>query len=141
MSARLAKRRENVVALTHTEIMLVLATVILLLLLAKDMDLTQERKKVSALEEQISESADEAVERKEQANLAQEVKTILVNGGVAEENAKPARLAEAVSMLVTESRRDKAHNDVVNEALIQAGIFEDVEDDSDNKDDLVAEKN
>ena len=147
MSVRLAKRREGVVALTHTEIMLVLATVILLLLLAKNIDLTdakkdlkKEQEKISALEAQANESANDALERKEQADFAQEVKAILINGGVAEENAEPARLAAAVSVLVAESRRDEARDNAVNEALIQAGMLEDVGDDSDKKDDLAAQK-
>ena len=144
MSIRLAKRREGVVALTHTEIMLVLATIILLLLLAKNFDLTnakvelaEEREKVSVLEEQASESASEALERKEQADFAREVKAILVQGGVAEENTEPARLAEAVSVLVAEKRRGEARDAAVDEALTQAGMLEEVRDDSESG---VAEK-
>ena len=147
MSVRLAKRREGVVALTHTEIMLVLATVILLLLLAKNHDLSaaknelaKERAKVSALEEQASESANEAVARKEQVDFAREVRAMLVRGGVADENAESARLAEAVNLLVAENERGKARDSAVNQALIQAGILEEIRDESVDSGDLAAEQ-
>lgn len=144
MSVRLAKRREGIVSLTHTEIMLVLATVILLLLLVKSVELTktesqlaEERERVSALEEETSESAQDAAERKAQVDFAEEVKAILVSGGVAEESAESARLAEAVSVLVVERRRGQARDAAVKEALIQAEMLE---DNPETEGDLSAEK-
>ena len=84
----LAWGREAIVSLTQTEIMLVFAVVILLLLLAKNNDLADATKDVEAvkrlkvaLEERAEATPEEILEQKSQADLAREVKEVLVRGG------------------------------------------------------------
>ena len=142
MSVRLAKRREGIVSLTHTEIMLVLATVILLLLLAKDIDLSKSetnlatarkekseveselakaRDEIAALQEQEGESAGEAAARKAKVDSADEVRSVLVRGGFVDESAGPERLGPAVSILAANNQRADELDAAVDEALSRSG--------------------
>ena len=143
MNIRLARRREGVVSLTHTEIMLILATVILLLLLAKSVELDANKieldtvkselasaksnleeslQAVEALGDQTDQSAKEAKERKKQIDLAQEVKAILVREGIVEENSEPAQITAAISAMSSDNKRAQELEDAINETLFDAGI-------------------
>lgn len=129
MSARTDKRRESIVSLTHTEIMLVLAVVILLLLLAKGFDLTESQKELADSKERIAllertsgDSAEEEEERQEKVDLAEEVTEILVLGGtVTESSGKERQLgkqpAEDVRVLVEEKKRRDKMDEVIDDAL------------------------
>lgn len=85
-------------SLTQTEIMLVLTVVVLLLLLVKGEDLTatkdalrEAEERVSALTEQGAMSEEAIAEQREQAELAREVKEVLVR----RESAPPAETGTA----------------------------------------------
>ena len=94
----LAWGRETIVSLTQAEIMLVLAVVLLLLLLVKNEDLAaakddlrEAEERTSALAEQGAMSEEAIVEQREQAELAREVKEMLVR----RESAPPAETGTA----------------------------------------------
>lgn len=132
MSARTDKRRESIVSLTHTEIMLVLAVVILLLLLAKGFALTESQEKleeterrVALLEQASGDSAEEEEARQEKVDLAEEVTEILVLGGtVKDDGGKERQLgeqpAEDVRALVDEKKRRDKMDEVIDDALARA---------------------
>lgn len=136
MSAHLAKRREGVVALTHTEIMLVLATIILLLLLVKSNELkiksnelSKEQSKVVALEKRANQSAEEADERKKQVDFAQEVTSKLFDSGLVEKDSSPAQRLTDLSRLIE-----------VTEALVQAKVIDKSLDGLNDDNDKLKEK-
>ena len=83
MNSRQLKRGENIVGLTQTEIMLVLTIVVLVLLLAGDIDLKASQKRVILLEKLASESQENVEEILEQVNLNEEIKRELVSNGMA----------------------------------------------------------
>lgn len=130
----LAWGREATVSLTQTEIMLVLAVVVLLLLLVKDEDLAVAKDDLRETEERIvalmaqDEMSEEAIiEQREQAELAREVKEVLVrreSASYAARDRKPALLPEDVQELrriveETPQRNDEAA--LVNAVLERLG--------------------
>ena len=74
MNSRQLKRGENIVGLTQTEIMLVLTIVVLVLLLAGDIDLNASQKRIALLEKLASESRADVMEIQQQIDLAKEIK-------------------------------------------------------------------
>lgn len=132
MSARTDKKRENIVALTHTEIMLVLAVIILLLLLAKGIDLakTQEQLKKSeeariALLGRIDKAPDEIARMPEMADIGEQVAEILIPGGVVNDDDRNRRLGEipvaaSVSVWIEEKIRNDAANEIIDKTLAEA---------------------
>lgn len=74
MNSRQLKRGENIVGLTQTEIMLVLTIVVLVLLLAGDIDLNASQKRIALLEKLTSESRVDVTEIQQQIDLAEEIK-------------------------------------------------------------------
>ena len=134
MSMRPDKRRETIVALTHTEIMLVLAAVILLLLLARDYaltkageDLAETRERVAILEKTRAVPPSEAEKGEPDANPDDKVLDILVEGGIVDREGKDrqqlGKEAEtAVSALVDEKRRKEELDRVVDEVLTMTDV-------------------
>ena len=121
-------------SLTQTEIMLVLATVVLLLLLVTDEDLTAAKNNLSVAEERISRlaehsaaSAEAIVEQSVQADLAREVKEVLVRGGAAPpDETSAARLhpkdVAELRRVVKERRQHAVETALVISALERAGL-------------------
>lgn len=130
----LAWGREAIVSLTQTEIMLVLAAIVLVLLLVKDGDLTATKTDLAEAEERNSRltekrtaSGDAVVEQQEQVDLASEVKEVLVRSGAAppDENGS-ARLSPrdvtTVERMVEEQGQQEAETAAVDRALERAGL-------------------
>ena len=119
-------------ALTQTEIMLVLAAVILLLLLAKDLDLTAAQAELASTEQQLVAVAEqtaarplEIVEQRQQADFAREVKEALARDAAPQRDGvrlrlEPRDVAE-VRQLVASRARTQAETAAVDRALARAG--------------------
>ena len=129
----LAWGREAIVSLTQTEIMLVLAVVILLLLLAKNVDLAAAEADVeavrqlnAALEERTKATQEEILEQKTQADLAREVKDVLVRGGSGPppDSATPSLQPGDVATIEKAIRQQTAEQQAVDEALRRAGVVD-----------------
>ena len=130
----LAWGKETIVSLTQTEIMLVLAVVILLLLLAKNADLTAAEADVEAvrrlnvaLEERTEATQEEILEQKIQADLAREVKDVLIRdgSGLPRDSATPSLQPSDVAAIegaLLEQRQRAAEQQAVDEALQRAGV-------------------
>lgn len=130
----LASGRETIISLTQTEIMLVLAVVILLLLLAKNADLTAaeadveaQRRLNVALEERTEATQEEILEQKTQADLAREVKDVLIRdgSGLPRDSATPSLQPSDVAAIeeaLREKRQRAAEQQAVDEALQRAGV-------------------
>lgn len=128
----LAWGREAIVSLTQTEIMLVLAVVILLLLLAKNADLAAATEDVEAvkrlnvaLEERTTATQEEILEQKSQADLAREVKEVLVRGGSeSPSESETSRLqpddVAAIEEAIQHRRQQTAEQEAVDRALQHA---------------------
>ena len=128
-----SRGREAVVSLTQTEIILVLATVLLLLLLGKNShlataldNLANAEETVQRLDDQMTASPDEIAEQREQADLAREVKEVLSRDGRGELAADRPRLApqdvEEVRQALQERDRQRAEQAAVDEALARSNI-------------------
>ena len=121
-------------SLTQTEIMLVLAVVVLLLLLVKDgeltavkTDLVAARERISNLAQQSEVSEEAMAVQRDQVDLAREVKDVLVRGGAAppgETNA--ARLHEKdvseLRRVIEERRRQVEETALMDSVLERAGL-------------------
>jgi len=94
MSSRQLKRGENIVNLTQTEIMLVLTIVVLVLLLAGEIDLKAYQKKIFSLQEQMLESPANAEEMRKHIDRNKEIKGELVRSGMASSNQGNPMLTE-----------------------------------------------
>lgn len=128
----LAWGREAIVSLTQTEIMLVLAVVILLLLLARNADLVAATEDVEAvkrlnvaLEERTKATQEEILEQKTQADLAREVKEVLVRGGSGSPNGSETprlqpRDVATIEGALQEQRQQVAEQKAVDRALQRA---------------------
>ena len=110
MNVRPARRREGIVALTQTEIMLVLAVIILLLLTAKNADLTAAREQIRQAEASAKlspETAEEVAEDTEEsaadngeissADLNEEITDILIAGGATNQKTSETLGASAAT--------------------------------------------
>ena len=118
-------------SLTQTEIMLVLAAVILVLLLARDLDLTAAQAELVDAEQQLLALAEQAaappleiVEQRQQADLAREVKEALTRDAAPQRDRGRLRLGprdvEEVRQLVADRERRQAEADAVDRALARA---------------------
>lgn len=94
MNSRQLKRGENIIGLTQTEIMLVLTIVVLVLLLASDIDLKASQKQVVLLENLASESQENVEEILEQVEFNEEIKEVMVNNGMVSDYRGQSRLTE-----------------------------------------------
>ena len=132
MRAAVAHGREAVVSLSQTEIMLVLATVILLLLLAKDTDLRATETALAAtkgdarvLAEQAVRSPEEIAEQRQQADLAKEVKEALSRDGKGQPEGERPRLApndvKEIQQALAERDEYRSEKAAVDEALRRGG--------------------
>ena len=141
MSARTDKRREGIIALTQTEIMLVLAVVILLLLLAKGFDLTESQKELEVSQNKLEDaqrritllvqqtgggSVEEQEQRQEKVDMSEKITEILKRGGVVNDGGdKERRLgenpAEDVRVLVDEKKRKDEMDKTIDRVLARAG--------------------
>lgn len=121
MNSRQLKRGENIVGLTQTEIMLVLTIVVLVLLLAGDIDLKASQKRIILLEKLTSESNEDVVEIQEQVNYAEEIKEILVsNDKLSNRHDRPKLTkqdVQTVKKAVEESRTKDEQLSQLQEAL------------------------
>lgn len=135
LRAAVAHGREAVVSLSQTEIMLVLATVILLLLLAKETDLRNTQSALAAakgdaqvLAERVDRSPEEIAEQRRQADLAREVKEVLSRNGEGRRPEDRPRLAprdvEAVRQALAERDQQRAEQAAVDEALTRANVVD-----------------
>ena len=125
MNFRMARRREGIVSLTHTEIMLVLMTIIILLLLAKSFALSkseQDRERAEQPVELLA-GAERKSEPREQkpVDLAAEIVGMLVREGVGVDDPSSEALVEAVRQQVGENRQRKAREAAIARALEKAG--------------------
>ena len=114
--------------------MLVLAAIVLVLLLVKDGDLTAANSSLAEAEERIlllversGASEDAVIEQRNQADLASEVKEVLVrSGAVPPDEAGTARLSPrdvaTVQRMVDEQHQQAAETAVVERALERAGL-------------------
>ena len=112
-------RREGIIPITHTEIMLVLAVVILLLLVATHQNWSARfalaEDTVALLQERENLSPDALAEQQRQLDLGRQVKEALVGGGVAlgdEQTSLTPEDVTAVNQLVE-------NNDRTNQALAE----------------------
>ena len=126
MNFRMARRREGIVSLTHTEIMLVLMTIIILLLLAKSFALSkseQDRQRAEQTVELLA-GAERKSEPREQkpVDLAAEIVGMLVREGVGVDDPSSEALVEAVRQQVGENRQRKAREAAIARALEKAGV-------------------
>ena len=112
--------------------MLVLTTVIMLLLLVKDADLSaatdraeMAEGRVQLLEKHTRASSSDLEEKENQIDLAREVKKVLVRGGAAQGHEDRPRLApkdvEAVRRILQENTRLEGVNHAVDGVLERAG--------------------
>ena len=119
--------------MTQTEIMLVLAAVVLVLLLVKSgdlaiakEDLTKAEQRFATLVERSAMSFPEVAEQRAQADLAQEVREVLVRGGAVPPSGQGAarlspRDVATVRDLVEEQGERAREADAVDRALERAG--------------------
>lgn len=119
--------------MTQTEIMLVLAAVVLVLLLVKSGDLavakeelTQAEERFATLVEQSALSFPDVAEQRAQADLAQEVREVLMRGGAVppgEQGAARLRPRDVATVrdLVEERGERAREGDAVDRALERAG--------------------
>ena len=105
-------RREGIIPITHTEIMLVLAVVLLLLLVASNTNwrvrFAQAEEIIDSLEEREEMSPETLVEQQRQLDLGREVKDALVRAGVAPSEDKATLTPEditAIEKLVEDNNR------------------------------------
>lgn len=109
MNVRPARRREGIVALTQTEIMLVLAVIILLLLTAKNADLTAAREQIRQAEasaklspetaEEVAEDTEESADNGDisSVDLNEEITDILIAGGATNQKTSETLGASAAA--------------------------------------------
>lgn len=105
-------RREGIIPITHTEIMLVLAVVLLLLLVASNTNwrarFAQAEENIASLVEREEMSPETLEEQQRQLDLGREVKDALVRAGVAPSEEQPALTSEditAIEKLVEDKNR------------------------------------
>lgn len=124
----LSKKSESIISLTQTEIMLVLVVIILLLLMLKEADLTstkillaESEEKVTALEEHTDRPATQLVALEQQVNLAEEVKDVLVSGGVSKPSSNGLEKQDITKLqdLTEEKQRLDKESSAIDNALKQ----------------------
>ena len=126
MNFRMAKRREGIVSLTHTEIMLVLMTIIILLLLAKSFALSKTKQELERANQTIKALAgsdnESAPGRQEPVDLEAEINEILVQNGVSVDDGSRQSLVKAVRQQVDENKQRGEREAAIAAALEQAGV-------------------
>ena len=119
----LNNRREGIIPITHTEIMLVLAVVLLLLLVASNTNwsarFAQAEENIAELTERAELSPETLAEEQRQLDLGREVKDALVRGGVAPAEEQAALSPEDVTA-VAKSLEDNTRADQALAAVEEA---------------------